>query len=415
MTRSRRRKIRCERSHKVLLALRRGTPVASALLAVMHGAYAADKTASAQEGLEEVIVTAQKRVENLQNVPISVQVFDNRTIEELGIVNLEDYVLYTPSLTLLQAGSGGGGNAQPGSSLVYIRGVVSGGDGNQSGSQPSVGTYLDEIPVTTVDGSVDIHMYDMQRIEVLKGPQGTLFGASSESGTVRLITNKPDATKFSAGYDVKGNYAVSHSGGYELNGFVNIPITPSVAVRLVAWLDKEPGTISNVAGTNQNGCIVNGVRTFPSWAGQPGGSWSGDSGTVAPCPAPTTIGAGSITSAPWVSSDYNKVTYRGGRAAVKFDFNDNWTVTPSVIAQDLTTQGFFGYDPTVGDLKLTHFGPESASDNWYLAALTVEGKINNFDIVDAAGFFKRHDEQYRRVQRLFGVLRSRLRLRSLLG
>lgn len=389
MTRSRRRKIARKQPHERVLAVHRGMPFAATLLAAMPGAYAADQSGVASEGLQEIIITAQKRVENLQNVPISVQVLDNRALEQLGIVNLTDYVQYSPSVSFLQAGAGGGGNGEPGSSLVYIRGVVSGGDGNQSGSQPSVGTYLDEIPVTTVDGSVDIHIYDMQRIEVLKGPQGTLFGASSESGTVRLISNKPDATKFSAGYDVKGAYAVGHDTGYGLEGFINIPITPKVAIRLVGWLDQEPGTISNVAGTNQGACIVNGVRTFASWAGQPAGTWSGSSGTVAPCPTPTSIGAGSITNAPWVSDDYNKVNYRGGRAAVKFDVSDSWTVTPSVAAQNLTTRGFFGYDPAVGDLKLAHFGPESSSDSWTLAALTVEGKFHNFDIVNASGFFKR--------------------------
>jgi iron complex outermembrane recepter protein len=370
----------------IAFILRRGgPPVAATLIAAISGAFAADESGV----LEEIVVTAEKRTENLQTVPISVQVFDNQTIQQLSIANLNDYVRYSPSVSLLQFGAGGGGNGEPGSSLVYIRGVVSGGDGNQSGSQPSVGTYFDEIPVTTVDGSLDIHVYDMQRIEVLEGPQGTLFGASSESGTIRLISNKPDATKFEAGYDVKGDYAISHGGGYEFDGFVNIPINSQVAVRLVGWAVQDPGFISNVAGTNRDACIVNGVRTFPSWAGQPAGSWSGSSGAVAPCPAPTAIGSGSITNAPWLSSDYNTVTYRGGRAAVKFDIGSNWTVTPSVVVQDLTTGGFFGYDPAVGDLEIAHFGPESSTDTWYLAGLTVEGKIYDIDIVDAAGFLKR--------------------------
>ena len=387
MTRSSRRKIARERSRERFPVPYRGTPIAATLLAAMPGAYAASES----EGLQEIIVTAQKRIENLQDVPLSVQVFDNRALEQLGIVNLYDYVKYSPSVSFLQFGAGGGSNGQPGSSLVYIRGVVSGGDGNESGSQPSVGMYLDEIPVTTVDGQIDIHVYDLQRIEVLSGPQGTLFGASSESGTVRLITNKPDTTKFSAGYDVKGDYAVSHTGGYELEGFVNIPINDWIAVRLVGWLDEDPGFISNVAGTNKNGCIVNGVRTSPSWAGQPPGNWSLSSGlgAVAPCPAPTTIGAGSITNSAWTSKDYNTVITRGGRGAVKFDLGSQWTVTPSVVAQELTTKGFFGYDPAVGDLALAHFGPESSTDSFYLAALTVEGKFFDLDVVDAAGFFKR--------------------------
>jgi outer membrane receptor protein involved in Fe transport len=129
-------------------------------------------------GLEEIVVTAEKRVENLQNVPISVTVFDTAKIEQLGVVNLDAYVKYSPSMSYVR-GQGEGSNGQPGDSHIYIRGVVSGGDGNHSGSQPSVGVYLDEQPVTTIDGTPDVHVYDVQRIEVLEGPQGTLFGASS--------------------------------------------------------------------------------------------------------------------------------------------------------------------------------------------------------------------------------------------
>ena len=117
---------------------------------------------------------------------------------------------YSPSVAYVR-GQGQGGNGQPGSSHIYMRGVVSGGDGNHSGSQPSVGMYLDEQPVTTIDGTLDMHVYDIQRVEVLEGPQGTLYGASSESGTIRIITNKPDPTKFAAGYDVEATTS-THGG-----------------------------------------------------------------------------------------------------------------------------------------------------------------------------------------------------------
>ena len=139
------------------------------------------------------MVTAQKKVENLQNVPISIEVLDSEKIEKLHIANLDDYVKYSPGIALVR-GEGQGGNGQPGTSHIYMRGVVSGGT-NHSGSQPSVGVYLDEEPVTTIDGTVDVHIYDIQRIEVLEGPQGTLFGASSQAGTVRIISNKPDPTQ----------------------------------------------------------------------------------------------------------------------------------------------------------------------------------------------------------------------------
>jgi outer membrane receptor protein involved in Fe transport len=359
----------------------RHAPLASAISAILAGVPAAHAQQTPAAGaLEEVVVTAQKRSENLQIVPISLQVFDTEKLEQLNIVNLDAYVKFSPSIAYVR-GQGEGGNGEPGSSHIYIRGVVSGGDGNHSGSQPSVGVYLDETPVTTIDGTVDVHVYDVARIEVLEGPQGTLFGASSESGTVRIITNKPDPSRFSAGYDVQANQ-VDHGGtGWEAEGFVNIPLASFAAVRLVGWDEHDAGYISNVAGTDANACIFNGVRTFPTWAGQTPQAYS--------CPTAAPIGAGSISNAAYVKSDYNSVDTRGGRGALLINVGDNWTITPTIMAQDISTEGFFGYDPAVGDLQLVHFGPESSTDSWYQAALTVEGKISNFDLVYATGFFKR--------------------------
>ena len=150
---------------------------------------------------------------------------------------------------------------------------MSGANENHSGSQPTVGTYLDEQPVTTIDGTPDVHLYDIQRIEVLEGPQGTLYGASSEAGTVRIITNKPDPTKFSASYDVQINKVGHGAPGYGAEAYVNIPLSDSLAVRLVGFYEKDGGYINNVPGTNANACIENGVRTFPTWAGQPAGRY----------------------------------------------------------------------------------------------------------------------------------------------
>jgi iron complex outermembrane receptor protein len=210
---------------------------------------------------------AQKKSENMQDVPISIEVLDSAKLEKLHIANLDDYVKFSPSVAYVR-GEGQGGNGQPGTSHIYMRGVVSGGT-NHSGSQPSVGSYLDEQPVTTIDGTVDVHIYDIQRIEVLEGPQGTLYGASSQAGTVRIITNKPDPTKFEASYEVGGNH-VQHGGfGYEVDGMVNLPISPSLAVRLVGWKEHDGGYIDNVAGTNTSAGIVNGVLTFPTWSTAP--------------------------------------------------------------------------------------------------------------------------------------------------
>ncbi len=372
------------RDHSRLFAQR--LPLAAAISAILTGGVPTVQAESVVNGdtLEEVVVTAQKRVENLQDVPISIEVLNAQKLDQLNIVSLDDYVKYSPSVSYVRSTQGQGGNGQPGTSHVYIRGISSGGDGNPSGPQPSVGTYLDEQPVTTIDGTVDVHLYDIERIEVLEGPQGTLYGASSEAGTIRIITNKPDPTKFSAGYDLDAN-RVAHGGtGWEAQAFVNIPLSPIAAIRLVGWDEHDAGFISNVAGTDTNACIQNGVRTFPTWSGEPN-----HYPAVSPCPAPGVIGAGAISNAAYVRKDYNTVDTRGGRAALKVDLNDNWTVMPTVMGQSLSTEGFFGYDPAVGDLEVAHFGPENSQDSFVQTALTVEGKFSNFDLTYAGAYMKR--------------------------
>jgi iron complex outermembrane recepter protein len=360
----------------------RHLPLASAISAILAGVPAAHAAGEAETAtLEEVVVTAQKRTENLQDVPISIEVLDNTKLEQLRVVSLDDYVKFSPSISYSRA-EGQGGNGQPGSSHIYMRGVTSGANENHSGSQPTVGTYLDEQPVTTIDGSLDVHLYDIQRIEVLEGPQGTLYGASSEAGTVRIITNKPDLSKFSAGYDLEAN-DVSHGGtGWQAQGFINIPLTSFAAVRLVAWDEHDAGYIDNVAGTNPNACIQNGAMTFPTWSGSPAGG-------VAPCPPTAPVGAGAISNAAYTKNNYNTVETKGGRAALRFEINDNWTITPTVMGQSSDTNGFFGYDPTVGDLQVAHFGPEYSTDSFLQSALTVEGKIGNWDLTYAGAFLKR--------------------------
>lgn len=202
--------------------------------------------------LSTVTVTAQKREENLQKVPISIQVLGSQQLEQQNVADFADYAKLIPSLSYGTAG--GGVFSGPGFVQVYMRGVASGGDGNHSGSQPSVGMYLDEQPITTNQGALDIHMYDIERVEALAGPQGTLYGASSQSGTVRIITKKPDPTHYSAGYSVEANSITGGGFGHVLEGFVNIPVNDHAAVRLVGWQKHDAGYVDNVLGT----------RTYPT-------------------------------------------------------------------------------------------------------------------------------------------------------
>jgi outer membrane receptor protein involved in Fe transport len=322
-------------------------PLASAVLLALSPAYAQEVT-----GLEEVIVTAQKRTESLQDVPLSIQAIGTKQLEELHVASFADYAKLLPSLSYQSGGQSGG----PGFSRAYMRGVTNGGDGNHSGSQPSVGTYLDEQPITTIAGALDVHIYDIARVEVLAGPQGTLYGASSQSGTIRIITNKPDPSGFAAGYDLEGSTVAKGETGYLAEGFVNLPLSDTAAVRLVGWVRHDAGYIDNIHGT----------VTYPT------------SGVT-------------IDNANSVKKDYNDGDIYGGRAALKIDLNDTWAVTVGAMGQKQTRNGSYGYRSD-SDLGVVRFNPEDSEDRWAQASLTVEGKLGNFDVTYAGAYLDRKDE-----------------------
>jgi iron complex outermembrane receptor protein len=313
-----------------------GTPVLAADAAAGSGGSA----------ISEIIVTSQKREESLQHVAMSIQALDAKKLDQLNVTNFQDYVKYIPSLSFQ--------TAAPNQTTIYMRGVSDGGNGNHSGPLPSVGSYLDEQPITTIAGTLDIHIYDLARVEVLPGPQGTLYGASSESGTLRLITNKPSSSGFSAGYNIEGNTVAHGDQGYVLEGFVNVPVTSKVAIRLVGFDERDAGFIDNVPGT----------RLF------------------------TTSGV-TINNAASVRNNINKVEVYGGRAALKIDLNDNWTIMPTVVGQDTRAPGIFGFNSTTGDLKVNRFQPDSDHDRWIQAAMNITGKIGRFDLTYSGGYFNR--------------------------
>jgi len=300
--------------------------------------------------LEEVTVTAQKRTENLQDVPVSIQVLGNEQLENLQVKGFDDYIVFMPTVSYTSAG--------PGYGQVYMRGISSGGDGVHSGSMPSVGVYLDEQPVTTINQILDVHIYDIARIETLSGPQGTLYGQGSQSGTIRIITNKPVIGERMGSYDVFSNITKSGDPGFGLEGFINIPINDRMAVRLVAWYEKEGGYIDNVPGE-------------------------------------LTYGASGITvnNAATVEKNYNSASTAGLRALLKIDLNENWTLTPGIMYQTSDVDGRWAHNPEyVGDLQLRTFYPEWNDSDWYQASLTLEGSIGNLDLVYAGAYLDRDVE-----------------------
>ena len=305
-------------------------------------------TAPAKPPVDEdvIVVTATKRSENLQDVPIAITALSTKTLEDLQIDSFDDYAKLIPSLSFKSSG--------PGSSNVYFRGVASGENANHSASLPSVGTYLDEQPITTIQGALDLHVFDIARVEALAGPQGTLYGASSQAGTVRIITNKPDLSSLYGAVNLEVNKVAHGDFGYTGEGFVNVPIASNIAARVVGWYRRDAGYIDNVPGT----------LTFPT------------SGIT-------------FDNFDLAEKNYNDVETYGARAALKIDLNDNWTITPQIMAQSQVSNGSFAEESGLGKLKTMQFNPERYDDKWVQAALTVEGKIANFDMTYAGSYMKR--------------------------
>ena len=363
MTRSRKRKLARLRARWV------STPLASAMIAGSGIAIAADE--APEEGvLAEVVVTAQKRAEDLQKVPISLQVLSTEKLDQMQVHDLDDYAKLLPSVTYRSNG--------PGTAQLFFRGISSSGGvvPLHAGFLPSSGLYLDEIPVTTVAGALDIHVYDIARIEALAGPQGTLYGASSLSGTLRIITNKPDPSAFSAGYDLKADKWKHGDPGGGAEGYVNIPLADNMAVRLVGYYDHEGGNINNVFRQDTF------QRYSPTGTPVAGGPNGGPDGF--PNYDPVTI-----NNADAVRKYWNDVDSAGGRAALKVDLNDQWTITPQIIGQHQKTNGDFAFDPHLGDLNVGDYFRPFNVDDWVQSELTVEGKISNWDLVYSGGWLDR--------------------------
>jgi iron complex outermembrane recepter protein len=325
------------------------TPLARAISAALTGTAlvaTAMSPANAQDSqgkaLEEIVVTAQKRTENLQDVPVSVQVLGNTQLEQLNINGFDDYIEFLPTVSYTSNG--------PGYGILYMRGISSGGDGNHSGSMPSVGVYVDEQPVTTINQVLDVHIYDIARIETLAGPQGTLFGQGSQSGTLRIITNKPVLEEFQSSFDLGIDTVRDGDMGYTAEGMVNIPLTSNAALRLVGWHETQGGYIDNVPGT----------ITYAA------------SGIVR-------------NNASLVAENVNDVETTGARALLKIDLNENWTVTPGLMYQQQEANGIWAHDPEdLGDLQVQRYFPDGQDEDWLQSILTIEGSLtDSLDLVYA--------------------------------
>ncbi|MFM9852853.1 MAG: TonB-dependent receptor [Sphingomonadaceae bacterium] len=350
--------------------------------------------AEADRGVADIVVTATRREEALNKIPLAIQALSTESLQRLNVNNFEKLIEFLPNVRSASRG--------PGTSSVYIRGLSTDTPGLQitgtAGSFPSVALYLNDAPVSLPGRNLDIYAADLGRIEVLAGPQGTLFGASAEAGAVRYITNKPNLKEFHAGFN--GTYTATKGGAdsYAGNAFINIPIIEDkLAVRLVAYNDAQGGYIDNVAGTYQlpfngnvgiagrlptgNPLLVNqAIRSCVGVANCTGSTYT----------APTRQ---SITNDRFVRDNFNDASYIGGRAAVTLKISDDWSIDAVHLQQRLRTEGTFDFDPAVGDLKVQQFSDNYLRDNFNLETWTLNGRLGALDLIYTGSYLNRRTIQ----------------------
>ncbi len=316
------------------------TPLALAILAVLYPTTNVLAQEAEAGRLEEVVVTATRREVNLQAVSQSITAFSTEDIEKQAFQSLNDIVNAIPSVSLI--------SWQPGSNAIVMRGVATSSAEFRTDSQVSV--YLDDQPMTAISQQVGVRPIDLERIESLPGPQGTLFGSSSQTGTLVYITNKPDTSGFGAQMD--GEVSTTRGGeeSYDVSGHVNIPVSDNLAIRAVGFYAADGGYVDNIFGTTL---------------------------------------VGQIDNAAVVEEDWNDYTVYGGRIAARWQISPAWESTLSLIGQVGESEGGWESDPALGDYKITRFMDESYDDSWYQASLNVKGDLGFADLSVTGSYFDR--------------------------
>ncbi|MGL4542467.1 MAG: TonB-dependent receptor, partial [Polymorphobacter sp.] len=380
--------------------------VSTAALAIASlGAGAAPAFAQAtaevknDTGISDIIVTATRREESANRVPLAITALSGDTLGTLNVTTFDHLIEYLPNVRAASRG--------PGASSIFIRGLSTDSPGLQiagtAGAQPTVALYINDAPASLVGRNLDLYAVDLQRVEVLKGPQGTLFGASAMGGAIRYITNKPDMDEFHAGFNASYGFTKSGDNSVGVDAFVNVPIIKDkLAMRAVFYADKQGGYIDNVAGTFQ--------MPFNGNVGIPGRLPTGNpllvTRAIQSCQATATTAVpnctGSLYKVPtrqtinndaFVEDNYNDATYTGGRIALTWNVSDDWSIDLMYLRQDLDTNGVFDYEPLVGDLEVTKFNPNSLSDSVNLASYTVNGRLGALDVIYTGSFLKHQATQ----------------------
>ncbi|HEV7137195.1 MAG TPA: TonB-dependent receptor [Steroidobacteraceae bacterium] len=320
-------------------------------VATAHADAAAPAARAASvDTLQEVVVTARKRQENLQDVPISIDVFSKQELRNLAISTMDDYLQKVPSISYISTG--------PGTQLFVMRGVSDGSNPNYSNTS-STGFFVDDMSMNYGGSQPDLHLYDIERIEILNGPQGTTFGAEAMSGAIRYITNKPDLRTLSGGIDFDGGQIQSAQQNWTYQGFLNVPLIAGVlALRVSAFSDSEGGFIDNALTTR---AWVNGAVS---------------------------------TNAPWAGKDYNRENVEGGRVALKWQIAEQWSALLTYGLQRQRARGAWDEDPTLPPRTVSRFGPESNLFETNMFDFHVEGDVGIADLVLASTYWSQERRQW---------------------
>jgi iron complex outermembrane receptor protein len=341
-----------------------------------HAADAAPGTAAAG-GLQEVIVTANRREENLQDVPIAIQALTAETLKQLNVQTFDDFVKYLPNVTATSFG--------PGQGDINMRGLSVGGSGGTQGSGatesfPNVAVYLDEQAGEIPGRNLDVYAVDLERIEVLEGPQGTLFGAGAEAGVLRYITNKPKLNVMEANVDASYGVTAHGDPNSAVDATINLPLVQDrLALRAVIYNDSRGGYINNIPATFSRASTD---RVVVNYFG----------GVVPP-------NSGPINNSNIVANAINPVTYKGGRAELLFQINDAWRALITQSYQDLDAEGVFwaeqydGLANPLPDLAVAQFGPSYNKDRFENTAWTLDGRIGALRLVYAGAYLDRNIDQ----------------------
>ena len=320
--------------------------------------------------VDEIVVTATRRSESLQDVPIALTALSGSTLQQMNIFTFDDLAKSVPGLST--AGTG------PGQSEIYIRGISTSRDGVQVAGAfsafPNVAVYLDDQSVQLPGRNLDIYLADMQRIEVLAGPQGTLYGAGAEAGAIRYITNSVKLNQ------TEGTAAASYSStahgepSASVQAVLNVPVIDDVfALRALVYNDHRGGYITNAPGTFTRSPTDAGIVNY--------------FGGVVPASSMTLSNHGIAGDA------INPVAYSGARLSGLIQFDRDWSLLVQQSYQHLQADGSFAYDPSLGDLAVMQYNPSYDKDRFESTAWTVNGRVGALKLVYSGSYLVRNIDQ----------------------